>query len=427
MAAAMLSGVLAGCSGGQTQQQAGGKEPAQQSSGGAGGKATVQFWHSLGGKNGDYLNAMIKRFNETHDKIEVVGTFQGSYDETVTKLQQAVAAGTAPDVTMLERAYVQMFADSDVLEDMTPYMKKSGLSADDFTPGLMGHSTFDKKLVSSPFNRSTPILHINKTPLDEKGLSVPKTWDELKKVANALVVKENGEYKRYGFTMPYDTWYPIAMISQTKGKFFNDAQTSIGFGNGEGVKVFSFLKDLQSTGALYYPPAQDSGNIVNQMFSGGKVAMMYQSTGVIGSLLDTVKFDYVTAFMPMDQVYATPTGGANVALMADSKNKEAAWEFIRWTMTDPQGGLQFVLDSGYLPFTKKMVESQQIKDLWAKRPNRKVAYDQLQYATDTNKNVAWSQVMQEFFKAMQAIMYDNKSIDASLDTFKKETERILKK
>lgn len=427
MAAAMLSGVLAGCSGGQTQQQAGGKEPAQQSSGGAGGKATVQFWHSLGGKNGDYLNAMIKRFNETHDKIEVVGTFQGSYDETVTKLQQAVAAGTAPDVTMLERAYVQMFADSDVLEDMTPYMKKSGLSADDFTPGLMGHSTFDKKLVSLPFNRSTPILHINKTLLDEKGLSVPKTWDELKKVANALVVKENGEYKRYGFTMPYDTWYPIAMISQTKGKFFNDAQTSIGFGNGEGVKVFSFLKDLQSTGALYYPPAQDSGNIVNQMFSSGKVAMMYQSTGVIGSLLDTVKFDYVTAFMPMDQVYATPTGGANVALMADSKNKEAAWEFIRWTMTDPQGGLQFVLDSGYLPFTKKMVESQQIKDLWAKQPNRKVAYDQLQYATDTNKNVAWSQVMQEFFKAMQAIMYDNKSIDASLDTFKKETERILKK
>ncbi|MDF2960841.1 MAG: extracellular solute-binding protein family 1 [Paenibacillus sp.] len=427
----LFSGLLAGCTGGQTQPTAEPKSnpgsattPAPSASG---GKATVQFWHSLGGKNGDYINGVIKRFNESQDKIEVVGTFQGSYDETVTKLQQAVAAKTGPDVAMLERAYVQLFADSEVLEDMTPFLKKSGLSLDDFTPGLLGHSTFDNKLVSLPLNRSTPILHVNKTMLDEKGLAVPKTWDELKKVANAMVIKENGEIKRYGYTMPYDTWYPIAMISQAKGKFFNDANTSIGFNNGEGVKVFSYLKELQSTGALYYPPAQDSGNIVNQMFTSGKVAMMFQSTGVIGSLSDTVKFDYVTAFLPMDQVYANPTGGANVSLMSGSKNKDAAWEFIRWTMTDPKGGLQFILDSGYLPFTKKMADSKEMKELWAKQPNRKVAYDQLQYAVDTNKHVAWTQVMQEFFKAIQAIMYDNKNIESTLDTFKKETERILKK
>ena len=419
MATALTTGLLAGC-GGNQPEQAGGNPST------AGGKVTLQFWHSLGGKNGEYLNNMIQRFNQSQDKVEVVGTFQGSYDETVTKLQQAVAAKTAPDVTMLERAYVQMFAESEVLEDMAPYMKKSQLTVDDFPQGLMGHSTFDKKVVSLPFNRSTPILHVNKTMLDEKGLAVPKTWEDLKKVANALVVKENGEFKRYGFSMPYDTWYPIAMISQAKGKFFNDNGTSLGFSS-EGAKTFKFLKELQNSGAMYYPPAQDSGNIVNQMFTSGKIGMMYQSTGVIGSLIENVKFDYVTAYLPMDQVYATPTGGANLAMMAGTKNKDAAWEFINWIMTDSKGGLQFILDSGYLPFTKKMAESQPMKDLWAKQPNRKVAYDQLQYAVDTNKHVGWPQVMQEFFKAIQAIMYDNKDIDSTLDTFKKETERILKK
>jgi sn-glycerol 3-phosphate transport system substrate-binding protein len=427
----MVSGMLAACSGGQQQaagsqpQQGNETKPAAQAAA-TGGKTTIQFWHSLGGKTGDYMNAAIQRFNESQSKIEVVGTYQGGYDETVTKLQQAVAAKTAPDVTMLERAYVEMFADSDVLEDLTPYMKKSNVSADDFAAGLMGHSSFNKKLVSLPLNRSTPILHVNKTMLDELGLPVPKTWEELKKVANALVIKENGEYKRYGVTMPYDTWYPIAMITQAKGKFFNEEGTSIGFDKGEGKKVFQFLKDLQSTGALYYPPAKDSGNITNQMFTSGKVGMMYQSTGSIGGLLTNVKFEYVTTFLPMDQVYATPTGGANVAMMAGSKNKEAAWEFIHWMMTDPKGGLQFVLDTGYLPFTKKMAESQQMKDLWAKEPLRKTAYDQLQYAVDTNKHVAWPAVMLEFFKSMEAIMYDNKDIDATLATFKKEAERLLK-
>lgn len=136
-------------------------------------------------------------------------------------------------------------------------------------------------------------------------------------------------------------------------------------------------------------------------------------------------FDYVTAFLPKNDVYANPTGGANVALMAGSSNKEAAWEFIRWMETDPQGGLQFILQSGYLPFTKKMVESPEIQDLWAKDPNRKVAYDQLQYAIDTNNDVAWPEVMHEFFSTIEAIMYDSQDIQAALDAFNKETERIL--
>ncbi|WP_127594629.1 ABC transporter substrate-binding protein [Paenibacillus lautus] len=424
----MLFSLLAACGGGGTSSgpgEAPGSGGTEAPSGDK-GKTTVQFWHSLGGKNGEYMDALIQRFNASHEDIEVIGTFQGSYDETVTKLQQAIASDTGPDVSMLERAYVQMFADSEVLEDLKPYLEGSGISVDDFTPGLMGHSTFNDQLVSLPLNRSTPILHVNKTLLDEQGLQIPTTWEELKEVANALVVKEGSEYKRYGVTMPYDTWYPIAMISQAGGTFFNDDNTSIGFGdNGAGVKMFTYLKDLQSTGALYYPPAQDSGNIVNSMFVEGKVGMMYQSTGSIGGLSSAVDFDYVTAFLPKDEVYANPTGGANVTMLSSSKNKEAAWEFIRWMEMEEEGGLEFILQSGYLPFTKKMVESEQIQELWAKEPNRKVAYDQLEFAVDTNKDVAWPEIMHEFFSAMEAIMYDSKDIPATLDTFKKETERIL--
>lgn len=424
----MLFSLLAACGGGGTSSDPGEAPGSGRTEAPPGdkGKTTVQFWHSLGGKNGEYMDALIQRFNASHEDIEVIGTFQGSYDETVTKLQQAIASDTGPDVSMLERAYVQMFADSEVLEDLTPYLEGSGISVDDFTPGLMGHSTFNDQLVSLPLNRSTPILHVNKTLLDEQGLQIPTTWEELKEVANALVVKEGSEYKRYGVTMPYDTWYPIAMISQAGGTFFNEDNTSIGFGdNGAGAKMFTYLKNLQSTGALYYPPAQDSGNIVNSMFAEGKVGMMYQSTGSIGGLSSAVDFDYVTAFLPKDEVYANPTGGANVTMLSSSKNKEAAWEFIRWMEMEEEGGLEFILQSGYLPFTKKMVESEKIQELWAKEPNRKVAYDQLEFATDTNKDVAWPEIMHEFFSAMEAIMYDSKDIPATLDTFKKETERIL--
>jgi sn-glycerol 3-phosphate transport system substrate-binding protein len=431
----MLGSLLAGCS--SNGNEASGTKandspatpstPAKTSPDAAkGGKVTLQFWHSLGGKTGEYMQAMLDRFNASHPNIQVVGTFQGGYDETATKLQQSIAANTAPDVTMLERAYVQQFADSDVLADMTPYMKKTNLNKDDFVQGLLGHSVFDNKFVSLPLNRSTPIFYINKDMLDEKGLSVPTTWDELKKTANALVVKENGEYKRYGLTMVHDSWYPIAFMMQAGGKFFSDDGKSLGFiDNGVGMKEFSFLKDMQSTGALYYPPSQNSGTVANQLFTDGKAAMMFQSTGVMGALGKT-KFKTVTAFMPKDQVNAEPTGGGNIVMTEGSKQKDAAWEFINWVETDPQGALQFVIDTGYLPFTKQMVASKQIQDLWAKNPNYKVAYDQLQYAVDTNKSVVWPEVNKEFMSAMQAIMYDSKDIKSTLDTFKKSAELILK-
>ncbi|MEK3910015.1 ABC transporter substrate-binding protein [Paenibacillus sp. FSL H7-0331] len=430
MASTMLLGALAGCSSSPQATDTGGAAgtaAAPTAAPAKTGKTTIQYWHSMGGKNGEYTDALIKRFNESHPDIEVVGTFQGGYEEVVTKLQQAAAANTAPDVSMLERSFVQLFADADVLEDLTPYLKKSGLSVDDFVPGLMGHSTFNKKLVTLPLNRSTPIMHVNKTMLDEKGLKVPTTWDEMKTVANALVIKENGAYKRQGLSMPFDDWYLIAMMTQSKGRFFNEQGTSIGFyDNGVGLKVFSYLKDLQNTGALFYPPTQDSGNIANQMFMEGKVGLLLQSTGSIGGFAQNVKFDYVTAFLPKNDVFATPTGGANVTMLASSKSKAAAWEFINWLMTDPKGGQQFVIDTGYLPFTKKMVESKEIKELYAKEPNRKVAYDQLQYATDTNKHLAWTPVVQEFRSAMQAIMYDNKDIQTTLTTFKNSAEKLMK-
>lgn len=435
LAITMMMSLLAACSG--SNNNSGNSEPSATNSnsgpsaapGGEAspesGKTTVTFWHSMGGKNGEYIDEMIAKFNESHDDIEVVGANQGNYPETVTKLQQGIASGSAPDVAMLERAYVEMFADSEVLADMNPYLENSGMSQDDFTAGLMGQSVFGGKLVSLPLNRSTPILHVNKSMLDEAGLEVPTSWDELREAANALVKKEGGEVTRYGITMPYDTWYPIAMITQAGGQFFNDEKTSIGFGDGVGEKVFGYLKELQNTGALYYPPAQDSGNIVNQMFVSGKVGMMYQSTGSIGGLMTAVDFDYVTAFLPKDEKYANPTGGANIVLLEGSENKDAAWEFIRWLMTEDDGALSFILKSGYLPFTKKMVESEQMQALWEKEPNRKVAYDQLEYAVDTNMHVAWPEVMDEFFSAIEAIMYDSEDIPSILETFQKETERIL--
>lgn len=89
---------------------------------------------------------------------------------------------------MIERAFVERFAAANALVDLTPYLTKAGLSKDMFVKGLMGYSEYnnDGKLVSVPFNRSTPILYYNKTAYKEVGLNPdkgPENWAQLKEYA----------------------------------------------------------------------------------------------------------------------------------------------------------------------------------------------------------------------------------------------------
>lgn len=145
-----------------------------------GEKTVVNFWHCMGAANGERIAGMVERFNKSQDEIEVIATYQGNYEEGNAKLQTAIAGGTAPDIAQLERAFVEPYATSNRLEDLKPYMEKSGINEDDFVKGLMGYSYYnnDGKLISIPFSRSTPIFYYNKDAFKEVGLDPEKGPDK---------------------------------------------------------------------------------------------------------------------------------------------------------------------------------------------------------------------------------------------------------
>ncbi len=414
---------LAGC-GGKTPAAA----PAQKD-----GKTVVHYWHSMAGANGELVKAMVERYNASQDKVQVIETFQGGYEDAAAKLQQSIAAGTVPEIAMIERAFVERFAAANALVDLTPYLTKAGLSKDMFVKGLMGYSEYnnDGKLVSVPFNRSTPILYYNKTAYKEVGLNPdkgPENWAQLKEYAEKLTKKEGGKTVRYGLTWPIETWYFKAMVAQLGGRTINEKRTDVGFAdNGTGVAVLTYWADLKNSGVFKVAPAQDGPTISRQSFINGESAMFMESTSLMGTIMKNTegKFEVGAAFLPMNKVRAMPTGGANVAMMSKGKNKDAAWDFLKWMLTDPKGGAEFCLKSGYMPFTKQMVDSPEIQALWKKNPQFKVAFDQLNYAVDTEQHLHWSELKAELKKSLQAVMHDNKDPKSVIDNLSKEAKRIL--
>src|SRR5699024_11948161 len=61
----------------------------EEASGTADGKVELTFWHSMGGEPGEGIDELVKRYNEQSENVNVTAEYQGSYDDTLTKLRNS--------------------------------------------------------------------------------------------------------------------------------------------------------------------------------------------------------------------------------------------------------------------------------------------------------------------------------------------------
>lgn len=346
----------------------------------SGSATTIDFWAPLGGTNGETAQKMVDQFNSEHKDIKVNMLKQKDYYENATKLQAALTSKDQPDVTLLEITQTGTFASENALVDMSNYFDKT--YQERFFPGLLTNSYYENKFVGVPFNRSTPILYINKDMATKAGLDPagPKTWDELKEYATKMTNKSE---EIYGFETPIDIWFYEAMVMQSGGEITNGKK--VAFNNESGQAPVKFWQEMMKEGVMKMPPGEDynAWDVAKQDFVNGKVGMIFTSTADLAGLIQQTegKFEISTAFLPENQKYATPTGGANLAMLegGTDEEKEASAEFIKW-MTETDRIVEFSSSTGYLPTTEDATNSEKLQTLYKEKPQYKVATEQLQYA-----------------------------------------------
>jgi len=419
-----LTALLAAC-GGQPASNA----PQQQSGSTTGKPVEIEFWYALGGKNGEMIEKLVKQFNESQQEIVVKPSYQGNYYENHSKVLAAVSAGNQPDVTMVEIASVGAFADAKVLEDLGPY--SNGLEKR-YIPGLMGNSYWEDKLYAIPFNRSTPLLYVNRDMLKEAGLDPngPKTWEELREYARALTKKAGGKTTTYGFSTPIDIWFYEAMVFQSGGQILSEDGRQLLINSPEGKAPLQFWNELLQEGIMKAPPGEkyNAWDVAKQDFLNKQVGMILTSTGDLKGLKDSATFEVGAAFLPANKSYGVPTGGANLVILAKSseEEKKAAWEFITW-MTDTRQTIPWSLETGYMPVTQEAVESQEMKAAYEKDPNFKVAVDQLQYGKPRPMVPGYKELQEVIMTEIQRNVLGQATPDEALQAATEKAGKLLKK
>ena len=152
------------------------------------------------------------------------------------------------------------------------------------------------------------------------------------------------------------------------------------FDTPENIEALQFWLDLQNKYKVMQPGIVQWTDLPTQ-FLGGKVAMIYHTTGNLTNISKNATFEFGTAFLPGNKQLGAPTGGGNFYISAgiSPERQKAAWEFIKFA-TSPERLAQWNIDTGYVAPRASSFETQLMKDYWARMPQAKVAFEQIPYA-----------------------------------------------
>ena len=281
------------------------------------------------------IKAQLPEFEaKTGIKVNPENFFE---DQLTTKLTVELTSGTTTIDAMMFRPLQEgkLFAKNGWLNDLTAMSQKDQAWAiSDFNKGAIGTVTMDKKLYGVPIVTEREILYYRKDILEQNKIAVPKTLDDLLAAAKKL----NDPSKTfYGFVArgklsPSVTQFSSFLYSMG-GDFAKDGKATLN--TPEAIKAYQTYGDLQR---LYGPPGtlNMAWPDAFAVFQQGKAAFLTDADSLYTNLTDpkksTVSDKVGFALFPAGTAGSKPYNitSWSLGLNANSKNKDATWEFIKW-------------------------------------------------------------------------------------------------
>ncbi len=161
----------------------------------------------------------------------------------------------------------------------------------------------------------------------------------------------------------------------------------------------------------------DSENGPDSDFYNGIAAATMGSTGGLVTIENSATFEVGAALLPEEETFGCCTGGAGLAVMAGSapEKPEAAFRCIAFA-TSPEITTYWSQNTGYMPVRKSAVESKEMQDFFAARPNYKVAVEQLAKTRPQDSARVWIPGGDQIIgKGLERIIINNQSAQEAFD------------
>ncbi len=384
---------------------------------------TVSGWTSTPAEDA-LVKSNLDNFQKLHPNIHINWSpIPGDYP---TKMRANVASGTVPDVFYLSPDMSSEYISAGKLLNLSPYMARDHVSANDYYSALLNPFTCTSgQVYGLPKDWASLGVFYNKQMFQAAGVPFPSanwTWQDMYNDAQKLTKNAGTANAVYGISLSADASRWGAFLLADGGSMLNKDGTQATFNNAAGVNALnyydSFIKN--HVGVL---PTQVGAPWNGDAFGKAKVAMTIEGPWLI---------PYMTSTYPSVQYDIAPLPISPIGKRADliftnawaaysgTKYPDAAWELIKYmTGTTVQ---KSQLDAGFaLPTIKGLSND----PYFSQHPDFKVLFDAASYGYADYYGPQDVAIHNDLATALEAVMLNKQSVQSALNDAATKVDQAL--
>jgi len=372
----------------------------------------IVVWHAYRGDEKTAFEKVVAQFNQSHPNLKV-SSLAVPFDAMADKISAAVPRGKGPDVFIYAQDRLGgWIAAGNTVEPIDFFLDAPTKGR--FLATTMQAMTYQGNVYGLPLNFKVITMIYNKKLLQ----TPPKTSAELiatgKKLTNAATGK-------FGLAYAYaDFYYHAALMNAFGGGVFEGRKPALN--SPANVKSFDLLLKWQSEGFM---PAEPSVALITSLFNEGKAAMVFSGPWFLGEIKDGI--DYGLAPLPtLNEAGGKPIRPwitvEGVYIAAPSKNKDAAYELVKY-LTDVPAGKVLALEGRQNPANKGVYSDPQV----ARDPVLKAFRQQVEAAVPMPNLPEMTMVWSPATTAMNKVIKKSATPKQALDEAQKDVVDRLSK
>ena len=326
MAALMAAASLTGCVGGAPAATEAGGEAQQSSTGELSGE--ISILENMTGENAEAVNAAARKFEEDHPGTKItVEALPGK--DILSKFTTSAMAGSGPDIVALDNSGWPI--DLAAMGLLLPLDDEIAASENDYLQGPLDSGFYEGSYYSVPWYFNNTGLYYNKRILNEIGKTdAPTNWEEFEE--DVKLATEKG-YSGVSTRLDGYAIYNIFMENDNPVIDTTGDKPVVTVNNESGKEAFNFWTGLQTKYQAFPEAMKDATDWATAyttfvsddclFFISGDWAYKNIKSG-------NPDLQFGLAPMPKGSTNAVCLGGYNMAINANTKNKELAWAFVEY-------------------------------------------------------------------------------------------------
>lgn len=304
----------------------------------AGSPVTIRYMYWGGENEQSAVDELIRRFEAANPGIQVKPE-NTPYPEYGDKIPILLASGAGPDVIMLPPYLLPSLAAAGALAPLDEFIARdTSFRLDDFVVPARSIFRVDGRLYALPREFGPYVLFYNRTMFTQKGLTEPDaswTWETMVAAGHKLTEDRDGDGQMDRYALGGVGWinHYLPFVWQAGGEVVEAKTRQVLIDSPASVRGLQFYADLMLKERIN--PTYDEllrGRVnIEEWFASDRLAMSYNSRIAVGFYNQFKDLDYDVALLPKGPVSrAMLVDPAAIAIVAGTRQPEAAWRFFKW-------------------------------------------------------------------------------------------------